>query len=466
MNDEPTPPADPSGNAEPASSLVLDLNFVPAWARKPPQTDPYRGREDHPDARRTERPRGRSDRDRRDGRRDRKPMDRGGRERERPRRDVREPHPRDRRGPSSPPPREERLPFMVSFIPEQERLAAMAVDIRAAQHAFPLPEVAHLFLNSPEWHLVKFEAQKRPGGHYAAKLYQSRLSGLVFADRNACFKHTVEEAMKRVFTVEAIQKEPPSGNFVCVARCRLSGELLGPPNHHDYAKRVEEIHRTRYAHMSVDEYRRNIETVRDPELIERWKEESRTHTVYRLTAGGDSAEPMDHDTARAHVEEHVAPKKVIEIARVVLPGRVSRDIQDPGLLRMLRAAWMREQKFPVTLIRALRGAFRRMGLHLFDTKEGHTFVTAVRPKAIDPGHVVQDIREALEWIKAHPGCSRQDLVQGVRPSAGDDPVKMAAVLQPLTWLIEKGHVIEFYNGTLATPKDSPVAQGPAVRAKG
>lgn len=341
---------------------------------------------------------------------------------------------------------------MISFLPEQHRLAAVAADIRASHHAFPLPELAHLFLNSPEWHHVKIEAQKRTGGQYGATLYQSRLTGLLFADRAACLNHTADEAMKRLFTVETIQKDPPAGNFVCVARCRLSRELLGPPNHHGYNKRVEELHRTRFSHMSLDEYRRNIETLHDAELIERWKEEARSHTQYRLIEGGETAEPMDQNAACAYVEEQVAPKKVKEVGRAVLPGPVSRDIQDPGLIRLLRAAWDREQRFPVTLIRALRGAFRRMGLHFFNAGKGETFVTAVQPKPIDPGHVVETIREVLEWLKAHPGCTRRDLVQGVRPSGCEDPAEIALVLQPLIWLVEKGHVIEFHNGTLAAPR--------------
>ncbi len=343
---------------------------------------------------------------------------------------------------------------MVSFIPNQDRLTTVISDLRAAQHAFPLPELAHLFLNRPEWHLVKFESQRRPGGEYAAKMYQSRLSGLVFADYDACLKHTVDEAMEQVFKAETIEREAPSGNFVCVARCRISGEWLGPPNHHGYTKRVDELHRTRFAHMSLDEYRRHIEIVHDPAVIERWKESCRTRTMYRLIQGGDEGEPLEYGAARAYVAERVAPKKVAQVMRAVLPGPLSRDIQDPGLLRVLRSAWAREQRFPVTLVRALRGAFKRMGLHFFDTKEGHTFITAIAPKPVDPSHVVPEIREVLEWLKTHPGCSRQDLVEGVRPSAVGNVAEMAAVLQPLTWLIEKGHVIEFHNGTLATPKDA------------
>ncbi len=425
------------------ASLVLDLNFVPAWARKPPAPDPYVQRDDEkrPPARK-ERPRGR----------DRRPSGRSDRRDRRPSRE----RPREGRRDRRPPPREreERLPFMVSFVPEQNHLATMAADIRAAQHAYPLPELAHRFLHHPDWHLVKVEAHKRPGGQYAAKLYQSRWSGLLFVERADAVKEVTAEALERLFEKETVQKDPPAGNFVCVARCRLSGALLGPPNYHGYNERVDEMHRTRFAHMALDEYRRNIETLRDAELIERWKEEASTHTVYRLKEAGAEAEAWDAAQAQAYVSERVVAGKVAEVARVVLPGKVSRDIRDPRLVRLLRAAWGREQRFPTTLVRALRAAFRRMGLHLFNAKGGETFVTAIQPKPIRPDQVIDSIREVLEWLKAHPGCSRHDLIHGVRPAAGEDPAKIGEVLQPLTWLVEKGHVVEFYNGTLATPKDA------------
>jgi hypothetical protein len=420
-------------------------------ADEPPAPDPYHVREEQPPERgRRDRPRGKGRRDeRRDtSGRDRRPVERERRKPGAPRR-------RDRPEARPPPlPQEERLPFMISFVPEQNHLATMVSDIRTARHAFPLPEVAHRFLNTPDWHLVKFEAHKRPGGTYAAKLFQSRFSGVLFVDRTEAVKQVAQEAMTQLFTQETVQKDPPAGNFVCIARCRLTGVLLGPPNYHGYNERVDEIHRTRFSRMTLDEYRRNIETVHDPELIERWKEEVRTFTVYRLKKGGDGNEPWDASQAMAFVQDKVVPARVAEVARVVLPGRVSREIRDPRLLRLLRAAWTREQRSPATLMRALRGAFRRMGLFLFKTKGDHTFVTVIQPRPIAPDQVVETIREVLLWLKAHPGCSRHDLVRGLRPEAGEDPAKLGEVLQPLTWLIDRGHVIEFYDGTLATPKDA------------
>ena len=430
-------------------SLILDLNFVPAWARKPPSSDPYRDT----GADRRDRPRPeRRDRDRDRGPRDR--QDRPARREQRPRRPEQAERGRPpRREPRfEQPPREEHLPLQVFFMPEQHHLAVMVTDIRASRHAFPLPEVAHRFLNSPEWHAVKLESNKLPGGVPSVRFFQAKPTGQIFSSREACHTHVVAALLEQHFSIETVQQDPPAGNFVCVGRCTLTGELLGPPNHHGYTKRVDELHRTRFAHMSLDTYRRQIETVRDPEIIEQWKQQCSTKTVHVLKDAPEGTEPMDALQARAYVEEKLVPGQVAEVTRAILSGPASRALTDQRMLRLLRAAWGREYQMPMTLMRALRGAFRHMRLYVFNAGKKQAFVTAIEPKPLGNVEVIPPIRETLDWLANHPGCSRQDLINGIRPDAGDDPHKLGEVLQPLTWLIDKGHVIEFYDGKLAVPR--------------
>ena len=65
------------------------------------------------------------------------------------------------------------------------------------------------------------------------------------------------------------------------------------------------------------------------------------------------------------------------------------------------------------------------------------------------------IRRILECLCAHPGVSRQELVTLLQPDAAPDAPEVAAILHALHWMVEKGHVIEFYNGTLAIPYRKP-----------
>ena len=60
--------------------------------------------------------------------------------------------------------------------------------------------------------------------------------------------------------------DPPKGAFTCVAKCGLTGELLGPPNLHGYDARIREMLRTRFPDMDEAHYRSRIEMVRDSDL--------------------------------------------------------------------------------------------------------------------------------------------------------------------------------------------------------
>ena len=50
------------------------------------------------------------------------------------------------------------------------------------------------------------------------------------------------------------------------------------------------------------------------------------------------------------------------------------------------------------------------------------------------------------------------MVESLRP--GKDPAspEVAEVVSPLRWLVERGHVIEFSDGTLAVPRSSAKPQ--------
>ena len=83
------------------------------------------------------------------------------------------------------------------------------------------------------------------------------------------------------YTVEVTQSEPLKGNFTNVARCRLSGTLLGPTNHHNYQPQLRTLYETRFSRrMSFFDYQKQIEIVSDPAVVEEWKEQARNVTTY------------------------------------------------------------------------------------------------------------------------------------------------------------------------------------------
>jgi hypothetical protein len=70
---------------------------------------------------------------------------------------------------------------------------------------------------------------------------------------------------------------------------------------------------------------------------------------------------------------------------------------------------------------------------------------------MDPGVTVESIRNELTYLCDHPGCTRKELVEALRPDTPLESPEVAEVVSNLRWLVEKGHVIEFYDGRLSVP---------------
>jgi hypothetical protein len=452
--------------AELDTDAILELNFVPEWARKPPSSSHF----GFPDARDEERRRERRPVRERDERRDRdtgrrpgprgreergpsrREAERGGRPREDGRREMPAPERPDRRGrhagrgrPDAPP----LPPVEVSFFPDRRQLAALVRQVHASRKAYPLLDIASLLMGKPEFCHVKIESRRGDDGVDICLCSICRTAAL---DRSLIVSHAFRDHTDEFFTVEVTELPEPTGQFNCVARCGLSGVLLGPPNHHSYAERVQEVHASRFAHLPMDEYRRRIETVRDDSLVEQWKSEVRKQQLYRPKAPeAPGVQPMPRYKAEQYFRDRLAESVVTVTRRAVLPATTAQKIEDRDLMAAVRAAWQREQRFPRSVLFALRAALRHMNLHIFRAGRGINFVTHTQPSPLDPKYAVEAIAEVLVYLRKHPGSTREDMVAALRPGEEDKTDGAKDILSPLGWLIEKGHIIEFFNGTLSVP---------------
>lgn len=428
------PASDPSAPGE-VQDLVLNLDFVPTWARQP-AANPYEGREGGGgnttdrlprQAVGRDRPRGRPERPRRD-------REKGPRERE--------PGP-DRRVPP-------RLPIAIAFIPERHQLSALVRQLKASQKAFPLSYVAQLLLAKPEFHSIKIEARGD------LLMWQFKPDGAVFLDAESLRAHAIRLHLAEHFDETLEQGDPPAGNFSCVGRCTLSGEWLGPPNYHGYQERLLDLHRTRFPHLKIDDYRARIEMVRDPAAVEQWKEQARTRRLYRPKGQPDAA-PLSREEAVQQFCQKILPALQHTGRRFIMPAARMRELPDGPLRRQIEEAWQREHRQPFTMMLALRPAFRHLRLHLFKAGRGETFVTAIVPKPLPTEHAVETIRAMLALICEHPGWNRAQLLEHLKPGVAPDSPEAHELLAPLRWLVDKGHVIEFFNGTLSAPALPPAA---------
>jgi hypothetical protein len=452
------------------NEILLNLSFVPKWAQAPAGQNPYAhfpdpGRDSRMgDSRRpygaqgAARVGGRSgDRPSRDDRRDRRA----------PRRDERHPDaPGPRREPVArpaerPAPPETQVPPMdVRFLPERKYLGAVVKRIQKSRRAYPLAKLAGLFLSNPDFHLVKFELEGRTEpGH---RLAQCDVCKALFLSATAAIEHFSASHREDYFTAQERELPPPTGQFNCVVRCRMGGDVLGPPNHHSYNDRLLELHTSRCPDLSLDEFRRTLETIHDPEAVEAWKTSCR---IQRVTVRRD--DPEAKPVPPAEVKNWLAGQAtahVHEVSRAVLPAPVARASRDRIIQSLVRETWNRESRFPLSLMISLRPAMRHMGLHLFKAGGNMTFVTAVSPAPIDPAHAIEPIRQALQYVQAHPGTTREIMLKDLFPEG--PPEAIQAVVSHLLWLTDKGHLIEFFDGSLAVPSHlpAPVRKPPGTRA--
>jgi hypothetical protein len=456
------------------ADAFLDLNFVPAWARKPPDSvhasrysDQDRNAKQHGDRR------GRRTRDtqRQDGGR-RGEGQRGDRETARRPRDGGKGSPDPRNRQDQRPkfsrrdePRKERQDlatvtsnedvtalFRAQFFPERKAITELAKRIGAVRKAYPLLDLAHLLMEKEGLCYVRLEAIDP-----AVKLFQCKICKLVDRDRASLEKHISTTHLSDYFDSKTETVDPPSGVFVCVAICGLSGELLGPPNHHSYADAVQTLHAERYSHMSIDAYRSKIRTSHAPEDVERWKESCTRKVVYQLKAqpaDGEEHQTFSEKEAQRYMHENVVGRSIKEQRSVVLSEPVARSIQDPAIRSILHMAWQKEIRFPIQVALALRAALRHRKLHVFKAGpgKGMHFVTSVKPEALDPETAIPEIRETLRYLAEHPGCTRKEVVHDLLGDLPKDHPDVKARLQPITWLVDKGHIIEFFDGRLAVPR--------------
>ncbi|MDO9541730.1 MAG: hypothetical protein Q7J98_05350 [Kiritimatiellia bacterium] len=352
----------------------------------------------------------------------------------------------------------------VSFIPERSGLKPLVRQFASTRRAYSLFEIAAIFLSKPKFYAAAIEATGNDGTP-PLPLYQCLECKAVFANKQSAFAHGLNRHMNLFYDREEKEYEPPQGKFSCVARCTLSGELLGPPNYHEFNDKLLELHRTRFADLPIDQYRKKIVNETDPASIEQWKKNASCKTIYRTKLLDEPVTFKRSSLLERHFTENYATTLIREGHRFVIPATVSQDMDDHQIRHFIQEAREKETRFPINMASAIQKRFHRLGLHIFKTAR-MTFVSAVRPRPIDPAQTTDTIRHILEWIRANAGKTRPDLVAILVPGPVPESTAVTEIINSLVWLIDRGHVIEFTNGTLAVPNwASPEAKRPGLRQR-
>ena len=191
----------------------------------------------------------------------------------------------DRKPPFAPRERLAPLDVDVKLLPETKALGTIIRRLQQDIHAYKLKDLAYFFLDNPSSVLLRITSRAGGEGDGRAprqpvSFRQCRACGFAALSESDVVEHILASHLGDYYEAREVDCEPPTGTFTCIARCGLSGELLGPPNIHEFSSAVREMMRTKYPNMTEEQYRSHIEMVRDPETIEAWRKGRTKRTLY------------------------------------------------------------------------------------------------------------------------------------------------------------------------------------------
>ena len=455
---------------------LLDLKFLPAWVKEPRATNHY----DHYTA--EEAPAERRGRDR-DGRhkdrkfrsrerreatrhptskpdsrhRGRAPKKAGGKRRDSDRAHIRRSP--DRVAQPQPKPFE----GTILFLPRQSVFENVVAQIKSGSVAYSLFVLARLFLEKPGRYEARLTAKAEAPFHQLGK------NGEISVDREFLERNAFRFAQRDFYQVNVVESDPIKGNFSNVARCRLSGVLLGPTNHHAYQPQLRSLYEQRFSRrMSFADYQRQIEIVSDPAVVERWKEEARKITTYTTSREETPLTFSSAAEAERHFRSHYFPELIRNVDDVTIGGTSSRSLPDRILNRAIEQAWVRETRSPSNIMQELASRFRQNGLNIFRHRRGMLFVSPIRVRAFVHEHagVSPLVNAILEAVSGAAGISRKQLFETLTGNGTSEDAKprRLALASDLRWLINEGYVIEFNDGSLDRPRMKPKQPRESVEA--
>ncbi|MFZ4483790.1 MAG: hypothetical protein ACOYOL_07405 [Chthoniobacterales bacterium] len=478
----------------PDEAPLLDLSaldFRPSWAKESasPGAAPVRREEPRPP--RPEDPRGPRG-PQRDG-----PPGRDSNRRPPPGRDrqgFRGPPPRDKfRGPprdERPAPPENPFPWLrIAFTATTPAVETVVQQVRHTGKTFSLFDIARILLRNPASYTIDLSAAPKPP---EGPFHVVKADGSVWLSAAAAARHLLRTKLDEFYRAETVEVEAPKGNFSVVAVCGMSGTLLGPPNLHDFERRVRELHREKFGRMDFEQFRSRLRMERNPEVIEKWRAAASQVVEYYPREGENPAKLADLAAVEKHFLEHQAASLIDGVAMAPIPGDPKSVVVDSALVPLLNYARDEETRFPLRLAQSLSRALSGAGLRFHKAANRTTFVSGARARYLDLSAVAvsDSIRQILEAIRGKKTLRRGQLLDLLAPlpvplaetpgveEAADavrpkTPEELArdVVVQNLLWLTHEGYVVEYADGRLESvpppnhpPKPSEPTAAPTVEA--
>jgi len=372
----------------------------------------------------------------------------------------------------------------VAFVPDEPGVESLVTQIRKTGRAYPLVEIARMFLVKPERYTVHFTVRKDAQGKPKQPLFLCAVDNTLWLSEDQAARHILANSFDLFYQTERTPIDPPKGTYTFVAQCGISGIILGPPNYHDYQKQLHALHAERFARMPFESFKTKVKIVRDEEVVKKWLDEQSFKTSYICLNTPEALTLHSRAEVEAHFREHHLPNLVQAVESFTAKGSETKRFPANPLQRLVRRHTDDQRKFPLQVMTALSQQFGARGLQFFKVNKTITHVAVARPHYLDTENtpVSTGVGRIVEFINSHPDCNRKLLVESLAPSpatkpavptppategttpaeaAGPPPApeptpEQTAIIGDLHWLIHQGHVIEFATGKLETAKKPAV----------
>jgi hypothetical protein len=353
--------------------------------------------------------------------------------------------------------------FVATCYPEDTGFAAMVKAVRASCRTYQLFEITKAVLEKNDRFVIvvqRTRAQQAEGAAPAkpAPVFMSLPDHLPFDTEDAAIQHVLGNNLGAFFEMQEVEVEAPKGNFPIINKCGITGELLGPPNHHRYQQVLQQHHAAKLGRMPFERFRESIISAREPEVIAAWMEKMKKATRYtwkppvaktattppmevaaptetapaaeatapavdvsaeaapkvEIPAPAPAAEVISFDNiedARLHLLANARDKVVRAVDSVRFHGKLIEELPQSEIRRALEGHVERQRRFPLDTANALRGRLRREGFTIFKKgSRGVSYVCAVKRRFRVPGQVFSETISALiDFIEKNPMVHVKDL---------------------------------------------------------
>jgi hypothetical protein len=383
----------------------------------------------------------------------------------------------------------------VSILPEEKGVEALSRQIKLTGRAYPLFDIGFLIIKRPERYVVRFESQKKSDGTPAQTMFVCRLDDTLWLSEQDAVTHILVKHFDTFYQTEKTATDKPKGVYTFVAQCGMSGEILGPPNYHDYQNKLRQLHQARFARMPFEAFKARVRIVKDEEIVKKWLDDQSWKTEFIPLNVPEPIKLANKEAVEQHFRETHLANIVQPVDHYTLIGTAAQNIPMGPMRALFRRNLEEQLKFPLKLVTNLSQQFAGLGLQFFKVDKTVTHVAVARPHYLDLAltPVSDTIKSIIEFIDKTPKCTRRKVYDALAPApaapvaptpttpapaptteaaaapveggaaiptapapaAPAEPVLTAeqkAITQDLHWLIHQGHVIEFASGIIETAK--------------